>query len=269
MKKRKKSLMPAIAVMLVGAVIMMWPCPGTAAESGGADKAGAQGEVQQLEDVTVKEKAGAPGLELSPSETVIEVDKFTTIGVPDNILDVLKTQAAVDFRGDSSLDPGVDSIYLRGFDGTRFVTAIDGLTVQKTGGRKSSNVVDYALLPTFLIDKIEILPGPHSAMYDSKSIGGVVNMVTKRPERHDSPKPDVRLITGYGSYNTQHHELTLQGGINAVTYDIACRKYLTDGYLRHNKTEIGTVFGRVGIILPEDGFIRTMSIRIMIRTIPR
>jgi adenosine/AMP kinase len=32
------------------------------------------------------------------------------------------------------------------------VTAIDGFTVQKTGGRKSSNIVDYALLPTFLID---------------------------------------------------------------------------------------------------------------------
>ena len=83
----------------------------------------------------------------------------------------------MDYRGANNLDPGIDSIFLRGFSSSRFVTAIDGLTVQKTGGRKSSNIVDFALLPTFLVKQVEILPGPHSALYDSKSIGGVVNMV--------------------------------------------------------------------------------------------
>ena len=255
MEKRRSKNRMGMAVLLAGAVMLALPGWSLASD---ADRQGTGREpqdVQQLEEVTVKEKAGAPGLEQSPTETVIEMDKFYTIGAPTSILDVLKTQAAIDFRGETDLDPGVDSVYMRGFDSTRFVTAIDGLTVQKTGGRKSSNIVDYALLPTFLIDRIEILPGPHSAMYDSKSIGGVLNLVTRCPERHESLKPDLSLTTSYGSYNTQNHDLTLQGSVSAFTYDIAYRKYLTDGYLRHNKIDIDTVFGRIGLILPADGFI--------------
>ncbi|MBU1054204.1 MAG: TonB-dependent receptor [Proteobacteria bacterium] len=211
-------------------------------------------EVKHLDDMVVKEKAGAPGLEQSPSETIIEIDKFTTIGPQTSVMDVLKTQAIVDFRGESGLDPGVDSIYLRGFDSKRFVTAIDSLTVQKTGGRKSSNIVDYALMPTFLIEKVEILPGPHSALYDSKSIGGVVNMISKKPRRYDTLKPDLTFKTSYGSYDTVNSEVVVQGAVNVFTYDMAYKKYSTNGYLRNNETDIDTVFSRFGLLLPADGF---------------
>jgi outer membrane receptor protein involved in Fe transport len=255
-RKRNAIKLLGIVALLAGAVLMACPVPGMAADAAEGQVAQTPEEdIQHLQEVTVKEKAGAPGLEQSPTKTVIDVERFTTIGPPTSVLDVLKTQAAIDFRGETDLDPGVDSIYLNGFDATRFVTAIDGLTVQKTGGRKSSNIVDYALLPTFMIEKMEILTGPHSAMYDSKSIGGVLNMMTARPERHDSLKPDACLTTSYGTYNTQNHELTVRGGVSAFTYDIAYRKYLTDGYLRNNETAIDTVFGRVGVVLPKDGFV--------------
>lgn len=212
-------------------------------------------EAQHIDDMVVKEHAGAPGFIQSSSKTVIEVDNITTIGTPNSVIDVLKTQAIIDFRGQSDLDPGVDSIYMRGYDAKRFVTAIDGLTVQKTGGRKSSNIVDYALLPTFLIDSIEILPGPHSALYDSKSIGGVMNMVTKAPFRHDMQKPDFSLTTGYSSYNTLNNAAVIQGSVESFTYDLVYRNYMTDGYLRNNETEINTGYGRFGFLLPSEGFV--------------
>jgi outer membrane receptor protein involved in Fe transport len=234
-------------VVLTGILLMAWTPVGHAADR--------DSDVKHIEDMVVKEKGGAPGIEQTPSETVIEIDKFTTIGPPISIIDVLKTQAIVDFRGATDLEPGVDTIYLRGFGAERFVTAIDALTVQKTGGRKSSNIVDYSLLPTFLIDKIEILPGPHSALYDSKSIGGVLNLVTKTPERRDSLKPDAKLTTSISSYDTQNHTVTVQGAVNAVTYDVAYRNYSTDGYLRNSKTDIDTLYGRMGFLLPADGFV--------------
>lgn len=140
------------------------------------------------------------------------MDDFIPVAPSDSILDVLKTQAIVDFRGENDLDPGIDSVYLNGFDSTRFVTAQDGVTIQKTGGRKSTNIVDYSMLPAFLIEKIEILPGPHSAMYDAKVIGGVLNFVSRAPERLDSLKPDVSLSTGYSSYNTWNTTASLGGG---------------------------------------------------------
>ena len=212
-------------------------------------------EVNKLEDLVVEEKGGAPGITVSPTETVIELDKFSTIGQPDSVLDVLKTQAAIDFRGENDLDPGVDSIYLRGFDSSRFVTALDGMTLQKTGGRKSTNIVDYSMLPAFLIDKIEILPGPHSAMYDAKAIGGVLNFISRAPKRRDSLKPDVALTAGYSSYETFSSTMSVQGAVSAVTYDLAYRKYRTDGYLRNSENDMDTVYGRLGLVLPNDGWV--------------
>jgi len=214
---------------------------------------------QQLEDIVVEDKAGAPGIEQTPAGTVIDLEDFKTIGPQTSILDTLKTRAIVDFRGADTLDPGIDSIFLRGFSSKRFVTAIDGLTVQKTGGRKSSNIVDFALLPTFLIKEVEILPGPHSALYDSKSIGGVVNMVSEKPRRHETLKPDVTLTASYGSYATQDYLAEAQGAVQDFTYDLAYRRYLTDGYLRHSETDIETLYGRVGYLLPADGLV-TLSL---------
>jgi outer membrane receptor protein involved in Fe transport len=242
-------------ILLTTIVFVMMSMNGIALAEETSGEAQEQEPVKKLQDVVVKERAGAPGVTLTPTETVIEVQKIPTIGTPNSIVDVLKGQAIIDFRGESEIDPGVDSVFMRGFDAKRFVTALDGLTVQKTGGRKSSNIVDYALMPAFLIDKVEILPGPHSALFDSKSIGGVINFKTHRPERRDSLRPDSEVTTSIGSYNTQTHHLMTQGAVRAVTYDIGYQKSASDGYLRHNKTDTDTVFGRTGVVLPSDGFL--------------
>ncbi len=216
---------------------------------------GAQENVQKIEELTVKAPAGAPEVALSPEMTQIDLEEYETVGQAASVVDVLKTRAIIDFRGDSDLTPGVDEIYLRGFDAKRFVTAIDGVTIQKTGGRKSSNIIDYALLPTFLMEKIEIIPGPHSALYDSKSIGGVINLVPFTPRRYENLKPEITLNTSYRSYNTQVHNVLVRGGLNRLFYDVAYQKNKSDGYLRHSKSDIDNLFGRLGWLLSDDGFI--------------
>jgi outer membrane receptor protein involved in Fe transport len=215
----------------------------------------AEEEAKKIGEIQVVAPREDTGVVLAPEETVIDVDTYETPGIPQNITDILKDRAIVDFRGESSLVPDDDTIYLKGFDASRFTTAIDTLTVMKTGGRKSSHIVDYALLPTFLIDKIEILPGPHSALYPGKSIGGVLNLITKRPERYPSLKPEAHLSTSYASYETQHHNMTVRGGVDSLIYDLAYDKYHTDGYLRNNEADIDTWYGRLGCLLPSDGFL--------------
>jgi outer membrane receptor protein involved in Fe transport len=255
-RKREVIKLLGFVVLLAGALLMACPLPGMAADAAEEQAAQApESEIQQLQDVTVKEKAGAPGIELEPTETIIEVDKFITVAPSDSILDVLKTQAAIDFRDQNDLDPGVDSVYLNGFDSTRFVTALDGLTIQKSGGRKSSNIVDYSMLPAFLIEKIEILPGPHSAMYDAKAIGGVLNFISRSPKRRDSLKPDVALSTGYSTYETWNTTVSLEGAVSAFTYDFGYQNYATDGYLRNSAMNKNIYYGRLGLVLPLDGFI--------------
>ena len=212
-------------------------------------------EIQKLDDILINTQGEKREMNPTPEGTVIDASEFETIGEAASVLDLLKTQAAVDFNGLTDLTPNEDTISLRGFSSDRFVTAIDGLTTQKTGGRKGAHIVDYALMPAFLIDKVELLPGPHSALFDAKAIGGVVNMITKSPRAREGLKPDLALTTSYGSYNTQNHTLSLEGALNRFTYDVGYQKNTTDGYLRESAADIETLFSRVGYILPHEGFV--------------
>jgi len=235
-----------VSFVLTGLFILLF-CQLTAAEEE------VKKEVKKIGEIQVVAPREDTGVVLTPEATVIKVPEYETPGIVHNVGDILKDRAIVDFRGESNLVPDDDTIYLRGFEASRFTTAIDSLTVQKTGGRKSSHIVDYALLPTFLIDSIEILPGPHSALYPGKSIGGVLNLTTKRAERYPSLKPEVRVSTSYASYETQHNNVTLRGGIDALIYDLAYDKYATHGYLKNNIADVETWYGRLGYILPSDG----------------
>ncbi|MCI5208850.1 MAG: TonB-dependent receptor, partial [Candidatus Electrothrix sp. ATG2] len=194
MKNDRKIPWLVPALLLAGSIT---PATSALAEEKQEDeKQHEQQQIKELEEIVVSAQSGAQGIVLSPTDTVIKTDQFNSIGEADTVDEVLKRHTIIDSRAQSDLVPDDDSITMRGFSSNRFVTAIDGLTVQKTGGRKSSHIVDFALLPTFLVDSIEILPGPHSALYDAKGIGGVINMVTKRPERRDTLKPDVGLSAG-------------------------------------------------------------------------
>ena len=212
-------------------------------------------KVKKLEDIVVSEEGGLQGIKVKPSETILDIDDFSVIGDKNNIQDLLKTQAIFDFRGETDLVPDSDTMNMRGFNSERFVMAVDGLTVQKTGGRNGTHIVDYSLLSPLPIKEIEIIAGPHSALYDSKSIGGAVNIVTQAPHRRDSLVPDVRLSSSYSSYNTQNHKLNVDGAVDIVTYAVGLQKNTTDGYLRHNETEIETVSGSLGLLLPFEGYV--------------
>jgi len=198
------------------------------------------------------------GVVVAPSMTTINVEEYKMPGTPTNIVDIIKDRAIIDFRGQSDLVPGRDDIYMRGLDAHRFTTSMDGLTIDY--GRSAAHgtramVVDFATLPPGQIESIEIMPGPHSALYGGKSIGGVINLKTKTPERYKSLKPDFRAATSYRSYNTQNHSINVDGGAGSFVYGLSYQYYHTNGYLRSNRAEIDNYFARLGYILPSDGYI--------------
>lgn len=228
-------------------------CEAAPEEADGREGVYQAGEIQ----VTAERKAQT--VVVAPEKTTIRVEDYKGAGIPQNLGDMVKDLVIIDYRGASDLIPDDDTLFMRGFSSKRFVTALDSATLRKTGGRRSSHIVDYALLPPFLIETIEVLPGPHSALFPGKSIGGVVNFVSREPVRYDSFKPDMTVSVSYGTYETQNHSVALQGGAGNFTYDLGYQKYLTDGYLRNGQVDIDTVFGRVGYLLPDNGYITLMA----------
>ncbi len=210
-------------------------------------------EAVKLEDVIVTATKENEEVVLKPSSTIINVEEFKMPGTPQNVMDVLKTRAIIDFRGGSDLYIERDPIYMRGFSGKRFIIALDGLAIQNT--HHGSDDVDYNLIPFPQIESIEIIPGPHSPLYPGKSIGGVINMKTKGLKRYETVKPDFKVTTSYRSYNTQNHSIDINGGIDSFVYGLLYQKYQTHGYLRNHESDLDIVTGRAGYILPSDGYI--------------
>ncbi len=211
--------------------------------------------VHHMGDITVSAESESKTIRVTPAETVISPSEINIPGTSQNVSDIALRIPVFDYRGTTDLVPDDDTLFMRRFGSKRFSTAIDGVTIRKTGGRKSSHIVDYALLPPWLFETIEIKPGPHFAGYPGKSIGGVLNLVSKQPEKRNTLKPDTTVASSYGSYNTQNHAIHSSGTAGNIIYDIGYQHYLTDGYLRHTKADIGMVFSRLGCLLPSDGFV--------------
>ncbi|MBU1169155.1 MAG: TonB-dependent receptor [Proteobacteria bacterium] len=237
----------SILFVLIFVILFIGPVSPTWAEQTDA--------VHDIGEVQVRAQGDQKDIRLSPVETVIRVDDMNRAGTVQNVTDLVLTLPMFDNRGASDLVPDVDSLYMRGFDSTRFSTAIDGMTLRKTGGRKSSNIVDYGLLPPWLFGEIQVLPGPYSAVYPAKSIGGVLNLIPKAPEQRDSLIPETRIDFSIESYGTVNQSISTRGSAGQVTYDFGYQNYRTDGYLRHTSADIGTFFSRIGYLLPADGFV--------------
>ena len=198
----------------------------------------------------------AQSVKLSPNKTEVFMDDYNIAGQPVNVLDILKDRAIIDFRGESDLVPESDSIQMRGFDIRQFLISVDGLVIQKTGGWWGTHYVDFGMIPLSIVDSIEILSGPHSALYDGKSFGGVLNFKTREPVFYDTAQLEGSISTSLRSYNTQSQRVDLNGGKGAVNLGFSYEKYHTDGYLRNNEADMDTVTGRLGYKLPSGGYIR-------------
>jgi outer membrane receptor for ferrienterochelin and colicins len=79
-------------------------------------------------------------------------------------------------------------VTLQGMSGERVLFLVDG---RRLIGRVAGNV-DAANIPVESIERIEVVRGPQSALYGSDAIGGVINIITKKPEPRVSVDFDLR-----------------------------------------------------------------------------
>ncbi|MCK5097772.1 MAG: TonB-dependent receptor [Desulfobacteraceae bacterium] len=239
--------------MLLACFLLMFAQMSLANESKEADKAHHIGKIQ----ITAEESK--EDVILLPLKTLVDVENYSAPGVPQNITDIIKDQAIIDLRGQSDLVPEPDTIFMRGFNSRSYVTAIDGMQFQKSGGYWGTHFVDYSLIPLSQIETIEIIPGPHSPLYTGQAVGGVINVKIKEPKQHKKAEINGSVATSYKSYNTFDTKINVEGGKDNFDFGIAYQNYSTDGYLKNNHAKIESFSGRFGYILPSGGHISAMG----------
>jgi len=116
----------------------------------------------------------------------------------------------------------------------RFTAMIHGLPSQYSmilvdGERAKSEHIhtgtNLNLVPMCMIERIEVVKGPASALYGSEAFGGVINIITK-------PLPEKSIYgaeISYGEYNTQNINLNHGSSIGKFGYYINGNLMRTDG----------------------------------------
>jgi outer membrane cobalamin receptor len=87
------------------------------------------------------------------------------------------------------------SLKLRGFDNKRIALLVDGVPVIDP----YYGSFDLKTVSAAGIESVQITEGPSSVLYGPNTLGGIVNVITRRP----GPEPRTSLFTSYGDRSTR------------------------------------------------------------------
>lgn len=131
-------------------------------------------------------------------------------------------------------------IDLRGYNGNPVSSTsvfVDGVLVNEPG----FNLMNFDLIPLETIERIEIIPGA-SAIYGKNSMGGVINIRTKR----GAEQRQMTGETAFGSFGHHRNTLSTSGPFGKLDYFGSISREREDGYRDESAAKLWRGFGKVG-----------------------
>ncbi|MFT3759888.1 TonB-dependent receptor domain-containing protein [Thauera sp.] len=157
--------------------------------------------------------------EVLSSVDVIDRDEIARAG-NSNLVQLLSGRPGVQVTSNGG--PGSNSsVFIRGTNSGHALLLIDGVRV----GSLTSGAPAFENIPLELIERIEILRGPASALYGADAIGGVIQVFTRKGSEGFQPSARV----GLGSDGARTLDAALAGGAGRLRYRLAAGHERTDG----------------------------------------
>lgn len=178
-------------------------------------------EVNNLSEVTVTTGTRTERVlsSLPLPMTIITSKTIMKAGVT-RLNEILSEQTGIIMIPDES---GFEGIQMQGLDAAYTMILIDGVPlVGRTAG-----VLDLSRVSVGNIERIEIVKGASSALYGSEAMGGVINVITKKP------KEDLfsgSLSYRYATFNTNDANANLLWKKKKFSANLFTNFYSTDGY---------------------------------------
>jgi vitamin B12 transporter len=188
-------------------------------------------ETEALESVVVTAtKIPTPISQLGASVEVITEEEIKESGTKD-VFEVLRGVAGFNMVQSGSRG-GTASLFVRGGESDFNLVLIDGVQVNDIGGS-----FDFSTLTTDNIERIEIVKGPHSALYGSDAVTSVINIITRKGKG----KRAVGVSAGLGAHKEkdgsliQEYQASLRGGEKNFGLSLAYGRIDDDGILVNNE----------------------------------
>lgn len=162
--------------------------------------------------------------------TVITDESLTRAGIT-NMADAIR-QASADGAGSigigftSGFSAGGSAVSLRNLGVSSTLVLVDGLRSANfpLSDDGHNSYVDLASIPQVNVERVEVLKDGASSTYGADAIGGVVNIITRKQftgieggaeagvtEKGDGQKYRLRLLAGYGDYDSQGWNIYVGG----------------------------------------------------------
>ncbi|RED19520.1 outer membrane receptor for ferrienterochelin and colicins [Flavobacterium cutihirudinis] len=189
-------------------------------------------EVNNLSEVTVTTGTRTERVlsSLPLPMTIITSKTIMKAGVT-RLNEILSEQTGIIMIPDES---GFEGIQMQGLDAAYTMILIDGVPlVGRTAG-----VLDLSRVSVGNIERIEIVKGASSALYGSEAMGGVINVITKKP------KEDLfsgSLSYRYATFNTNDANANLLWKKKKFSANLFTNFYSTDGYDLDKSTPLKNV----------------------------
>lgn len=152
-------------------------------------------DMLNLDQVTVTGTRTQHTLKNAPVLTQVITHKELERIDATTVTDVLEAEVPGIEMGRHGYGP---SMKVQGLDPQYSLILIDG---ERMAGETGGNV-DYSRLNTANIERVEILRGASSALYGSNAMGGVINIITKKPQK----KLDVSVSLRYAERNQKNYD---------------------------------------------------------------
>ena len=136
---------------------------------------------QQLATITVTATQTEHSKKSAPASiSVITAQDLAKLPSYD-LADALQQSAGIHINSSSAY--GREEIKIRGLDSDYTLILVNGRRINSRDALTSgySNDFDLSSIPTSAVERIEVVRGPMSSLYGADALGGVVNIILKKP----------------------------------------------------------------------------------------
>ncbi|MFH2121879.1 MAG: TonB-dependent receptor [Pseudomonadota bacterium] len=165
--------------------------------------------------------------------------------------DVLKQEPDIDIKRRAAFGDTADILAIRGLSANRIMLNINDRPVN-AAGVVGGHYIDWGTIPLDNIEKIEVHKGGSSARYGNNALGGVINVVTRRPTEEPTATVSANLATGDIDL-LQNYRLTHSQKIGILSYSLSGSFQKADEFLWNNDFEGKNVATNFSIDMPAGG----------------
>ncbi|PLX90576.1 MAG: TonB-dependent receptor [Desulfuromonas sp.] len=169
----------------------------------------------------------------------------------ENVAEALQFMPGVDVQTGGK---GQSYVSVRGFEQSDLKVLVDGVPVYEQYFRS----LDLSQIPVDSIAKITVTKGASSVLYGANTMGGVINIITKR----GTATPQTDITTSFGDYGTQNYSISHGGSTDKFNYwmNYSFRESdgfrLSDDFDEHGKFGIDSSLGEGGGKRDDSGYIK-------------